>query len=331
MINPNHPRGRTGFTLVELLVVIAIIGILVGLLLPAVQAAREAARRMQCSNNLKQIGLAMHNYHDTFKVFPPGCVDSNPATNSPGDADNNNNGIGWATFLLPFIEQSPLHDQISNETGGFARSWQDKNADGSLGDAIDSAKVIIDAFVCPSDPMDGINTDRSSFGKSNYLAIAGRSAVQMNSSGAPAGAKNGMFFENSKRRMRDVTDGTSNTMFVSERTTQNDRTGSGQCGGSDCPWAGGLWIGPRNIGSPAGWHTSLRLLDVTNVGGESLTYGLGRSTATWGHDWIAKGCHPGGMQVTLGDGSVRFLTETIDLVTYRDLHTPQDGHVVGPY
>lgn len=324
-------RSRHGFTLVELLVVIAIIGILVGLLLPAVQAAREAARRMQCSNNLKQIGLAMHNYHDTFQVFPPGCIDNNRATNSPGDAANNNNGIGWATFLLPFIEQSPLHDQISIETGGFARSWQDKNADGSLSDPIDSAVVVIDAFVCPSDPMSGINSDKSNLGKSNYLAIAGHSAVQTNTAGAPAGSKNGMFFEDSNRRFRDVTDGTSSTLFVSERTTKNDRVGSLQCGGTDCNWAGGIWIGPRVIADTATWHTGLRLLDVTNVGGGSLTYGLGRTTASWADDWSAKGCHPGGMQSTLGDGSVRFITETIDLVTYRDLHTPQDGNVIGPF
>ncbi|QDV10645.1 hypothetical protein CA51_04950 [Rosistilla oblonga] len=331
MIQRNHRSSRGGFTLVELLVVIAIIGILVGLLLPAVQAAREAARRMQCGNNLKQIGLAMHNYHDTFQVFPSGCYDSNPATNSPGDAANNNNGLGWATSLLPYIEQSALYDLIGTETGGFARSWQDKNGDGSANDPIDSASVVIDAYVCPSDPMSGINSDKSNLGKSNYLAIAGRSAIQTNSSGNPLGTKNGMFFENSNRRFRDVTDGTSNTMFVSERTTQDDRIGSLQCGGTDCNWAGGIWIGPRIISATETWHTGLRMLDVTNVGGESLTYGLGRTTASWADDWSAKGCHPGGMQVTLGDGSVRFMTETIDLITYRDLHTPQDGNVIAPY
>ncbi|QDS86440.1 hypothetical protein EC9_06020 [Rosistilla ulvae] len=327
----NSQRSRDGFTLVELLVVIAIIGILVGLLLPAVQAAREAARRMQCSNNLKQIGLAMHNYHDTYQVFPSGCYDSNPKTSSPGDAANNNNGFGWATGLLPFIEQSALHDQISNETDGFARSWQDANGDGSASDPIASASVIIDAYVCPSDPMSGINTDKSSLGKSNYLAVAGHSAVQRDANGNGKSTQNGMFFENSDRRFRDVTDGTSNTLFVSERTTKNDRADSLQCGGTDCNWAGGIWIGPRIIGASEGWHTGLRLLDVTNVGGGSLTYGFGRTTASWADDWTAKGCHPGGMQVTLGDGSVRFVTETIDLIVYKNLHTPQDGNVIGPY
>lgn len=327
----HNSRSRRGFTLVELLVVIAIIGILVGLLLPAVQAAREAARRMQCSNNLKQIGLAMHNYHDTFLVFPSGCLDSTAAVSTPVDAANNNNGLGWATCLLPFIEQSPLYDQIGAETGSFGRSWQDANGDGATNDPIASSKVVVDAYVCPSDPMSGINSDKSNYGKSNYLAIAGHSAVQRTSTGADKPSQNGMFYENSKRSFRDVTDGTSNTLFVSERTTQNDRADSTQCGGTACGWAGGIWIGPRLNSGSVGWDTGVQLLDVTNVGGGSLTYGFGRTTASWADDWTAKGCHPGGMQATLGDGSVRFITETIDLTTYRYLHTPQDGNVIGPY
>src|SRR5690606_37851522 len=154
----------------------------------------------------------------------------------------------------------------------------------------------IPAYKCPSDPMDGLNSDRANHGKTNYMANAGSAAVQTTASGGLNTAQNGMFFENSKRRMRDMTDGTSNTLLVTERTTQNDPVGSTQCGGTACPWTGGIWIGARLIGASEGWHSCLRILDTTNVGGASLTYGLGSSTATWGHDWIAKGCHEGGMQ-----------------------------------
>ena len=233
-------RNPFGFTLIELLVVIAIIAILIALLLPAVQQAREAARRSQCKNNLKQLGLALHNYHDIHRVFPSGVVDSNPATSSPGDAANNSNGLAWGTMILPMIDQAPLFNQIGTQTGGFTRSWQDANGDGTLGDAIAAAKTILPAFICPSDPMGGLNTDKGSFGKSNYLGNAGRGAVQTTSTGAAAGAKNGMFFENSKRRFRDITDGTSNTFFITERTTKNDASGVQRCGGTTCGWSGGL-------------------------------------------------------------------------------------------
>jgi len=111
---------RSGFTLVELLVVIAIIGILVALLLPAIQAAREAARRTQCTNNLKQVALGLHNYHDTYQVFPPGFVDSNPAYNTAIDVQNNLNGLAWSALILPFVEMAPLHDDMRTQTLEFA-------------------------------------------------------------------------------------------------------------------------------------------------------------------------------------------------------------------
>ena len=331
-IRPMSRMGR-GFTLIELLVVIAIIAVLIALLLPAVQQAREAARRAQCQNNLKQLGLALHNYHGALNCFPSGAVDSNPATNSDSSEAANRNGLGWGTMILPYLEQGPLYNAIGTQTLNFSRNWQDGNHDGTMStaDSIAAASQIVPAFICPSDPMDGLNADRSNFGKSNYLAIAGTSAIQTNPSGQPLGAKNGMFFENSSRSLRDVTDGTTNTLFISERTTQNDPEGSTQCGGVRCNWAGGLWIGPRVIQSSATWHTCLRLLDTTNVGGGSPTYGLGTSTATWGHDWIAKGCHTGGMQVAMGDGSVRFISENINLQTYEALHTPGQGEVVGEF
>ena len=316
----SRQKNLFGFTLIELLVVIAIIAILIALLLPAVQQAREAARRSQCKNNLKQLGLALHNYHDVHGIFPPGIIDNNPALGSAVDAANNSNGLAWGTMILPMLDQAPLYNLISTQTGGFGRSWQDANGDGTTGDAIAAATTILPAFICPSDPMGGLNTDKSSFGKSNYLANGGNGA----------NSRNGVFFENSKLGFRDITDGTSNTFLVTERTTQNDGSSVLNCGGTACGWTGGLWIGPR-LSSVATWHSGVTGFDVINIGGSSTTYGLGTSSQGWGDDWIAKGCHVGGMQVTLGDGSVRFISENINLTTYRDLHTPADGNVLGEF
>ncbi len=325
---------RTGFTLIELLVVIAIIAILIALLLPAVQQAREAARRSQCRNNLKQIGLAMHNYHDTFNMFPPGCIDSDRATMSPAGAMNNRNGLGWGAMILPYLDQAPLYNQIGTQTAGFSLNWQDSNGDGtaSTTDSIAAARAVLAVYNCPSDPMGGVNTDKDSFGKTNYLANAGINAVQTTTTGGLNTGNNGMFFENSDRRMRDVTDGTSNTLFVGERTTKNDPVTSLQCGGAVCNWGGGIWIGPRMINASEGWHSGLRLLDTTLVGGGSATYGFGTSTATWGVDWIAKGCHDGGMHILMGDGGVRFLSENIDRANvYLALFSPNRGEVLGEF
>lgn len=316
--------GRPAFTLIELLVVIAIIAILIALLLPAVQQAREAARRSQCKNNLKQIGLALHNYHDAHNVFPPAHIDNNFAMNTPPGAADNNNALGWGTMILPYLDQAPLYNQIGTETRGYAHSWQDANNDGTVGDAIPAATVQLSVFNCPSDTMGGLNLDKNNFGKSNYLVSA--------ATVAPGDARrDGMFFSNSSRRFRDVRDGTSNTLFVSERTTQNDGSSSTNCGGSPCTWNGGLWIGPRHVSSSAGWHSSVYGMDVENVGGGNATYLIGGSSATWGKDWIASSTHTGGIQVTMGDGSVRFVTQNIDRLTYLAIVTPAGGEVIGEF
>jgi len=182
------PHRRSAFTLVELLVVIAIIGVLVALLLPAVQAAREAARRSQCVNNLKQLGLTTHNYHDTYRNFPAG---------------HNNAGTyawGWGTFILPFMEQGNLFDQLNPNV-----------RTGQYPDTVPTGTNIyntpIDAFVCPSDPGEDVNPHYRNFSKSNYPP----SNMMF-----PAGIGNELSF-------RSITDGTSNTIMVGERGLEFNR------------------------------------------------------------------------------------------------------------
>tara|TARA_R110002111_G_scaffold247140_4_gene310181 strand:+ start:83326 stop:84168 length:843 start_codon:yes stop_codon:yes gene_type:complete len=205
------PKKRTGFTLIELLVVIAIIAILIALLLPAVQQAREAARRSTCKNNLKQIGLALHNYHDTHRSFPPCYVDQ-----VVGGVTSGNN-LGWSMFLLPFQDQTPLYQKIS-ETGAMNVFWTTVTpmTDSTTG----YAKVILPVFNCPSDPAGGINTKiTGSYGKSNYKAL--RSVLSYHAV-TPV-------FHPDKRMLRDFTDGASNTLIVGESDTQKHN--------------GGLWVG----------------------------------------------------------------------------------------
>lgn len=315
-------RWCFGFTLIELLVVIAIIAILIALLLPAVQQAREAARRSTCKNNLKQMGVALHNYHETHRTFPPGYIDNELdfTGSKTGGLGANNSGIGWGTMILPFMDQAPLYNQISSTSNGFGEHWSVS--------ASDLAKTILPAYICPSDPMGGINTDKSSFGKSNYVASHGTSAASNSS---------GLFFGNSSVKIRDITDGTSNTIMVAERTTKNDGGGTNNCGGtSDCDWKGALWIGPRHATSTSDtWHPGLYHFDVTTFGGGNDIYLINSSSRTWGDDWSSSSAHVGGAHFLLADGSVRFISENISSggssTTYHQLVTKDGGEVVGEF
>ncbi len=218
----NRLSGRRGFTLVELLVVIAIIGILIALLLPAVQAAREAARRAQCTNHMKQIGLAVHNYHDTFKSVPSGFV-----------VRGNQPAFGWGTLILPFIEQQPLFDQLAPTT----RTVADVAAtDPAL------LQTIISEYRCPSDTTADL-TDRGGppngypmeIGTSNYVASFGWGGANFDDG-------RGLVARNSSFKFRDILDGTSNTVAASEREESKRAS----------VWAGIMFVKVNQATRPAG-------------------------------------------------------------------------------
>lgn len=290
-----------GFTLVELLVVIAIIGILIALLLPAVQAAREAARRSQCSNNLKQFGLALHNYHDTFKIFPPGSINS--ADNLGGEA------ISAWVLILPFMEQTALHDLWDFNYGQLDSHNYAAN------------RTPVDEYFCPSKSRPtkmGPDNPADQYGSSAYGDYAVCAGTGHSNSGTPFYWK-GLFGSNSRTAFRDVRDGTSNTLAMGEKrmdqgtlTSPQYRFGFHACRTVNYP---------MNIDVVPDAKYSI----PTDTGGT-----IAGTSATFSSDWWANfgGDHPGGVQFLLADGSVKFLSETIEFDTYQHLGDKADGKVV---
>lgn len=324
---------RTGFTLVELLVVIAIIGLLIALLLPAVQAAREAARRSQCRNNFKQIGLALHNYHDTHGSFPPGYIS---VVGPGGPADDRGPGWGWAAMVLPYLEQANVHQQIR-----FDRDITDP-----LNAAIRATSLSI--FRCPSDvgnptftvdalgdatpnystPLTDINGNAVWVGTSNYVGVFGNPEITVDPgllSSAPerSAAHRGMFCRNAAVRMADVTDGTSNTLFVGERSVNLAyATWTGAVTGGQVP--------PRNP-NPYGYPPEgapVLILGHTGDASDAVPH-TPNSPANHVDDFWS--LHPQGVNFLLVDGSVRNINSTINAQAWWALGTRAGGEVVGDY
>jgi len=325
-------RLRSGFTLIELLVVIAIIAVLIALLLPAVQQAREAARRSQCKNNLKQFGLALHNYHDTVNTFPPAVIALNASGGLAFRIGNNpvSNMLGWGAFILPYVDQAPLWNQISARTSGagVGKPWFMDTGAGSLESL---AAMPLTVYSCPSDPMGGQNTDmknadttngtaNATYGKSNYVGCSGstRSDKLFSTTNPNVDIpRYGIFGMNTSTRLRDITDGTSNTFMIGERTTFGKPRGS-------------IWMGFRsdtNVGYIENEVTSYFELksDITALL-------LNNKTAT---DWSGSNfssTHVGGAHFLMADGAVRFISENIDNdTTLRFLAARSDGNVIGEF
>ncbi|MFQ5734071.1 MAG: DUF1559 domain-containing protein [Planctomycetaceae bacterium] len=294
------PKYRRGFTLIELLVVIAIIAILIALLLPAVQQAREAARRSSCKNNLKQIGLALHNYHDIYRMFPTGSV---PAVRGNGFFLAREEHWGWMAFILPQLEQQALFDTM-NVNG---RSLADVGRSlGNNTNALNAMFPPLSVFQCPSDttgPRLKAGMRRRHFNgngfpggnifrppTSNYIGVCGYKDINRPSN-YRTNPNDGVLYNRSTTRIRDITDGTSNTFAVGER---EERCGAGS------------WIGNRNPGG-GGTHgadyqfgrISVPLNDPVNRGARRCTDGFSSK-------------HSGGAQFLMCDGSVRFISENIN-------------------
>ena len=222
----NNVRGSAAFTLVELLVVIAIIGILIGMLLPAVQSVREAARRIDCANNLKQFGLAMHNYHGNFENFPP-SYETKPQP-FPGAGQDIRPGWSWGSFLLPFVENVNLQISADIHNTIFGNGTNPVMS-------TEYSETPLALFRCPSDNGPALNPERLGHAMSNYRAVAGPRSTDSGffESDFDFG---GILMHNSQIRFQDVHDGTSNTLIVGECVFDEaaDKNGAIWAGMSGC-------------------------------------------------------------------------------------------------
>ncbi len=355
-------KKRHGFTLVELLVVIAIIGVLVGLLLPAVQAAREAARRMQCSNNLKQIGLALHNYHSTYKAVPP-LRDRHDKVN-PAISDWNTQNYSWSSRILPFIEQPGLYEKIDFSLHAWYAGAQRPN---KVYDEVNP--TVVQAFRCPTDPGTGASIwfDSTSvrhsgspshlaYAPMNYFASTGPdSRLRWNKEGlgffdAIRSHATSSSIKARYRKFRDVLDGLSNTVAVSEgvighprlqanSTMRSTRSYKAQTTGAvgdliatstdnGCPMTGNA---DTNSGRARGM-TWLRGYSPNEVAFNTL---MVPNSKLWDcglnsdrNMYATRSLHTGGVQSLMGDGSVKFVTESVDFLTWRAVGGIGDGETI---
>lgn len=326
-----RPLSR-GFTLIELLVVIAIIAVLIALLLPAVQQAREAARRSQCKNNLKQIGLALHNYAESYGVLPPGVVHKTGNQNVAALGS-----YGWGTFILPQLDQTALFNTMRvNET----------DLDNLLRDTSDPVRqrspfTVIPVYRCPSDTAPDLNNRREwdvpynqffknqpvHLGTSNYVGVSGSRWSTPEQWVVNNVDPYGTFWGDSRVKFRDITDGLSNTFIVGERDWE-------------LGWAAN-WVGQRNYTGTGIWGSRQNLAILNVKINDPLLQPNGNPAASRGFS----SQHAGGAHFLFGDGRVQFISENIEyndvqpaqqkpnntLGLFQRLGRRNDGHVLGEF
>jgi prepilin-type N-terminal cleavage/methylation domain-containing protein len=304
----------SGFTLVELLVVIAIIGVLVALLLPAVQAAREAARRSSCSNNTKQIGIALHNYHDTFNTFPAGVLRRAGGTGGfPTNGDVSGLGLNWLAQLLPFVEQGTLYDRINLNV-----DWADANN-------APYYTTVIKSFVCPSDPNTGVKWNNT-WARGCYAGNLGKQNNSTSHYVNVAGDRKGIFGFGQSANMAAVIDGLSNTVAVWEvrAGVAADPRGTWALGRHGASLVGGC----DEVGDCHG-------INDNTTNGEDI-YGCVASPrmpcyASGEGQSTPRSAHPAGVNALLGDASTRFVSQTIDINVLRAVNSASGGETVGDW
>lgn len=317
-------RKCRGFTLIELLVVIAIIAILIALLLPAVQQAREAARRSDCKNRLKQIGLALHNYHETHRCFPPGSIVTSSSCPPAGSARR---GATWTIQILPFLDDVPRYNNFNFE-GTFAGIANESAHTNESEQIRPNSK-----FQCPTDPNAAIGEPNTNYrgvqgggGESQALCTAGTASNRR------LFYKNGMLFINSNVKMRDVIDGTSNTFLVGESrwwfaVGQNSPYGTYFTWASSTRNAGGS--SHVNVVASATDPINAPLVDYFPSDGPYTNHPAGIGAVVGTHTRCFGSWHQGGAHFALADGSVHFIGENIDLSVYRQLAQRADGLPLG--
>jgi len=330
MNSTQHGRLRRGFTLIELLVVISIIGVLVALLLPAVQSAREAGRRAQCSNNMKQIGLALHNYHSTHNAMPPAKIYGTGGEVANGGTGLVLNTTGFA-LILSQLEQEAIRNGYnfsmpsSNAVYGTFNTTVVGIAAG--GQAVNSTMVgtMIASFACPSDmaPLvvsdptgsnsGGAQYSRLNARRSNYVLCVGRYDETTTVRGRPK--DRGMFANDSSVKLDDVRDGASNTTLIGESVQTHFNPADGPY------WGAGSWGSTHGVVYPTS-HTNFKLTlpnaPAAGVNPQKLP-----------QTWVMSSMHSGGINMVFADGSIRFIKDSINPDVWAGLQTINRGEVIG--
>ncbi|QDU59852.1 hypothetical protein Pan216_06850 [Planctomycetes bacterium Pan216] len=310
-------RGRPAFTLVELLVVIAIIGTLVALLLPAVQQAREAARRTQCQNKLKQLGVALHAYHESHRFFPPGTITdgsgspSNVICNIHKDSDAATRARApWAVMILPYLDDQALYDRF-NFDGRFLAY-----ADCGGTQAVENYDVQFQrnsSFECPSDPLIHVGRARSTY----FGVMGGGNDRRCTTTSTRRHWTSGIFWNNSKVGLSQITDGSANVFMIGESKYQPMGVGNPALG-CDGSWAGSVYARASNHGQAA-------TLAGAEIPINSVTDDVATNNLFVQQSRLFGSHHPGGCHFTMADGSVHFVTEGIDLTLYQTLAVRDDS------